>query len=486
MQRHVDGLWDSRLEGAPDERVFAARGGGRPARRPNIVFMLADDMGWGDLSCYGSLNIRTPNLDRVAAQGVRFTHAYSASPWCSPMRMALYTGRNPGRFPAGLQEPLVTRDEHSGIPHGHPTLPSLLKDVGYRTSMFGKWHCGWLPWYSPLKIGFDVFFGNLDGAMDYFNHLDTRGLPDLYEGEAPVELEGYYTWLIADRAAAYVREQTADEPFYMQVNWNAPHWPWEGPDDADVGDEIARRFATGERSPLRHADGGSVAKYAELVEAMDEGIGRILDALDEQGLADDTIVVFCSDNGGERYSFMWPFVGEKGDVAEGGIRVPFIVRWPAAIDAGQWSDGISTTMDWTASMLDAAGAMPDPEYPLDGVSLLPWLLDGDEHPDHTLCWRISSQGAVRRGRYKYVVDRRPWSGLGNWPLVPGPRHRLFDIAGDGREHADIADRHPELVAELAAEWERFDAELLPYASDHPGLVENLPPRFGPDLTSDPD
>lgn len=478
MQRHVEGLWDRRLEGAPDEHPFRSRSSGRPERRPNVVFLLADDLGWGDLSCYGSLHIKTPNLDRLAQQGIRFTHAYSASPWCSPMRLALYTGRNPARLPAGLEEPLTTRADGNGIPHDHPTLPSLLKDAGYNTAMFGKWHCGWLPWYSPLKIGFDVFFGNLDGAMDYFSHIDTIGQKDLYEGETPIEMQGYYTELIADRAVDYVREQDADTPFYMQVNWNAPHWPWEGPDDADVGAEIERRYREGvDPFPLLHNDGGSLAKYAELVESMDDGIGRILDALDEQGLADDTIVVFCSDNGGERYSFMWPFVGEKGDVTEGGIRVPFIMRWPAAVDGGQWTDATTTTADWTATFLDAGGTGPAPDYPSDGVSLLPWLVDGADHPDHTLFWRISSQGALRRGRWKLLIDNRPQPRLGNWPLLPHGAVKLFDLTSDGREHADLAPHHPELVADMHAEWERINATLLPYPDDHDGRPENVGPRL---------
>jgi arylsulfatase A-like enzyme len=472
MQRDVAGLWDSRMSAAPVETPFSARQS-RPAKRPNVVFLLADDLGWGDLSCYGSLHIRTPNLDRLAHGGVRFTHAYSASPWCSPMRVALYTGRNPGRLPVGLQEPLTTRDEHSGIPADHPTLASMLREAGYATAMFGKWHCGWLPWFSPLRIGFEVFFGNLDGAMDYFCHLDTAGQPDLYEGETPVELEGYYTWLVADRTVEFLRAQTNDQPFYVQVNWNAPHWPWEGPGDAHVGDAMAQRLAAGERNPLRHSDGGSIAKYAELVEAMDGGIGRILDALDAQGLADDTIVVFCSDNGGERYSFMWPFVGEKGDLTEGGIRVPFIARWPAAINGGQWSDATSITMDWTATLLDAAGVTVDDGLPLDGVSLLPWLLDGDEHPDSTLFWRTSSQGALRKGRYKYLVDNRPHAGLGSWPLFAGTRHLLFDLASDGREYADLSGEHPELLAEMKAEWEARAAMLLRYPDDHYALPGNV-------------
>jgi arylsulfatase A-like enzyme len=467
--QHVEGLWDRRLSSAPHERPFAATGH-RPAPRPNLIFVLADDLGWGDLGCFGSLHIRTPNLDRLAAGGVRFTHAYSASPWCSPARIGLYTGKNPGRFVAGLEEPLQTRDEHHGIPHGHPTLPSLLRGAGYRTAMFGKWHCGWLPWYSPLKIGFEVFFGNLDGAMDYFTHIGTLGEPDLFEGETPVELEGYYTDLISDRAVDYVRAVAPDDVFYMQVNYNAPHWPWEGRGDREVGEDIARRYREGKDFfPMLHTDAGSLAKYGELVEIMDEGIGRILDALDETGRTNDTIICFCSDNGGERYSYMWPFVGQKGDVQEGGIRVPFVMRWPAAVRAGQHSDGYHSLLDWTATFLDAAGAAPDAATPIDGVSLLPWLVDGAPHPGHDLVWRVSSQGALRRGRWKYVIDHRDKAIMGGWPRPIGTTEHLYDLSGDGREAADVARHHPELLAALRDAYARVDASLLPYPPNHRGL-----------------
>jgi arylsulfatase A-like enzyme len=444
--------------------------GSRPGKRPNLIFILADDMGWGDLSCFGSTHIKTPNIDRIAANGVRFTHAYSASPWCSPARLGLYTGKNPGKFRAGLEEPLDTRAEWNGIPHDHPTLPSMLREAGYRTAMFGKWHCGWLPWFSPLKIGFETFFGNLDGAMDYFTHTDTLGLPDLYEGETPIGMEGYYTDLISDRAVDYVAACDANEQFYMQVNYNAPHWPWEGREDRAVGEEIQRRYTSGEQPlPILHADAGSLAKYAEMIEQMDEGVGRILEALEATGRADDTLICFCSDNGGERYSYMWPFIGEKGDVHEGGIRVPFVASWPAAIAPGQVCDGHHILMDWTATFLDAADTGPSAEVPLDGVSLLPWLLDGSSHPDHDLFWRVASQGALRRGRFKYVFNNRDQAFLGNWPRKIKFSHRLYDLSGDGREVADVSRHHPELLAELRAEWERINAELLPYPVDHRGL-----------------
>ncbi len=464
---HIEGLWDRRRSGSPEERAFTALGQ-RPSKRPNLIFILADDMGWGDLGCFGSLHIRTPNIDRIAAGGVRFTHAYSASPWCSPARIGLYTGKNPGRFQAGLEEPLSTRAEWNGIPNGHPTLPSMLLDAGYRTAMFGKWHCGWLPWHSPLKIGFETFFGNLDGAMDYFTHIDTLGQPDLYEGETPVGMEGYYTDLISDRAVDYVTSCDPSEQFYMQVNYNSPHWPWEGRDDRAVGDEIQRRYEAGEQPlPILHADAGSLAKYGEMIEQMDEGIGRILDALDATGRSDDTLICFCSDNGGERYSFMWPFVGEKGDVHEGGIRIPFVARWPAAIAGGQRSDGHNILTDWTATFLDAARTSP--AAPLDGVSLLPWLVGGDAHPDHDLFWRVSSQGALRRGKFKYVFNQRDHALFGSWPRIIPFSHALYDLSGDGREAANVARHHPELMASMRAEWERLAAELLPYPEGHRGL-----------------
>jgi arylsulfatase A-like enzyme len=470
--QHVEGLWDRRQSNAPHEADFVAQGT-RPTKRPNLIFILADDMGWGDLGCYGSLHIRTPHLDRMAVGGVRFTQAYSASPWCSPARIGLYTGKNPGRFEAGLEEPLATRNETNGIPHGHPTLPSLLRDAGYRTAMFGKWHCGWLPWFSPLKIGFETFFGNLDGAMDYFTHIDTLGLPDLYEGETPIGMDGYYTDLITDRAVDYIQRTPADDQFYMQVNYNSPHWPWEGRNDRDVADRIANDYTSGNVPfPLFHSDGGSLSKYGELIETMDEGIGRILDMLDETGRADNTLICFASDNGGERYSYMWPFVGEKGDVTEGGIRVPFIARWPAAFKPAQCSDDYSIFMDWTATFLDAGGASPDPAFPIDGRSLLPWLVDGDPHPQHDLMWRISSQGALRRGTMKYLTDNRPSARMGNWPMVPGTRHLLFDLSGDGREAANLARHEPDTLNRLRDAYEQAAATLLPYPPDHRGRPEN--------------
>lgn len=460
-------LVDRRANWNHGEQPFAARGGPRP-ERPNIIFIFADDLGWGDLSSYGSLHNSTPVLDQLARDGVRFTHAYSTSATCSPTRIGFYTGRYPGRLTAGLQEPLTTRDEHHGIPHDHPTIASLLADGGYRTALFGKWHCGWLPWFSPIKAGFGTFFGNLDGALDYFGHFDTAGEPDLWEGEVPVEEVGYYTEIVAARAAEYI-QNTGPDPFYLQLNFTSPHWPWEGPNDEEVATKVAEKAQKDKHAlqALFHANGGSLEIYSELVASLDQGIGVVLDALEAKGAADNTIVVFSSDNGGERYAFLWPFIGEKGDLEEGGIRVPSIVRWPAAINGSQVSGVPHVTVDWTATLLDAAGVGPAASHPLDGESLLPWLVDGAEPVERDLLWRTREQGAVRRGPYKLIIDHEGkalWKGR----FKPdGPSYRLYDVTIDGREKADISADHPELVAELRAAWEKFSTDQLPYPAESP-------------------
>lgn len=460
-------LTDRRTQWLPNESDFVSTGKGRPGKRPNIVFILADDLGWGDVGAYGSLHNNTPAIDRIAAGGLRFTHGYSGSATCSPTRISLYTGRYPGRIPAGLQEPIVSRDERTGIPHEHPTLPSLLKDGGYRTAMFGKWHAGFLPWFSPIRIGFEEFFGNLDGAVDYFSHIDTSGQPDLYEGETPVEEIGYYTHLISERATKYIEEYDSDQPFYLQVNYTTPHWPWEGPEDEATSVRVTAAMKENPLTALFHFEGGSLETYQTMVAAMDEGIDRVLGALAAKGLSDDTIVVFTSDNGGERYAFLWPFVGEKGDLEEGGIRVPLIIRWPGAIPGGRVTDVPVVTMDLTASLLDAAGVAPHADHPLDGQTLLPWLLERDPAPARVLRWRTREQGAIRKGRFKLLFDRQAKPLWGSMPVDEGPRVRLFDVTAEGREKADLSGDFPQIAAELLDEWLRFDQELLPYPSRHP-------------------
>ncbi|MEU7552916.1 sulfatase-like hydrolase/transferase [Streptomyces sp. NPDC044571] len=433
-------------EAGPGEREFrAARG--RPGRRPNILFILGDDLGWADLSSYGSPHIKTPNLDRLARQGVRFTDAYAGSATCSPTRFSLYTGRYPGRTKGGLAEPIA--DRSAGLEPTHPTLASLLRDSGYATALIGKWHCGYLPDYSPTRSGWDEFFGNFGGALEYYSKLGLGGEYDLYEGDAAYKDLRYYTRILTERASAYVSRDHGGRPWLLNMNYTTPHWPWIADGDTEESAEVERRIKAGDARALWHQDGGSVEKYRQMVEDLDRSVGEVLKALKRSGQENDTLVFFASDNGGERFSYNWPLSGNKASLQEGGIRVPTLVRWPARVDGGQVSHVPVVTPDWTATLLELAGARPHPAYPLDGVSLAGYLLRGEEPPAHDLFWRVRGERALRRGDWKYYRGK-------------GGRDQLFHLAGDLREQADKAALEPALLGRLRAAWEKTDAGLLPY------------------------
>ncbi|MCP5264892.1 MAG: sulfatase-like hydrolase/transferase [Burkholderiaceae bacterium] len=421
--------------------------------RPNLIFILADDLGYADLGCYGARDAQnrpvdvSPRLDRLAAEGMRFTRAYSNSAVCSPTRFALMTGRWQYRLRGAAEEPLAKAvgDKVLGLPPEHPTLPSLLGAAGYATALIGKWHLGSPPHFGPRKSGYQYFFGYHGGGSNYFTHTNPRGDPDLWENEAPIERDGYLTDLLNRRAAEFIEQQSADRPFLLSLHHGAPHWPWLTRDDSE---ESARVRSRGE-----HLDGGSIATYQKMIHHMDEGIGWLLDALERKGLAQDTLIVFTSDNGGERFSNNWPFVGQKMDLLEGGIRVPLLARWPRRIRAGGTSQAPNLTMDWTATMLAAAGVAADPHHPLDGVDLAPVFADPAWTRPGDLCWRMKfrEQRALVRGRWKYLQ-------------VDGIDY-LFDLQADERERANQARRQPERLAELREAWQQWDAGLPPIPDD---------------------
>jgi arylsulfatase A-like enzyme len=419
-------------------------------KRPNFVFIVADDLGFADLGCYGGRVAVSPVLDRMAAEGIRFTHGYANSPVCSPTRFALMTARYQYRLRGAAEEPISSRTRSSttlGLPPEHPTLPSLLKAAGYRTALAGKWHLGYPPAFSPLRSGYDEFFGPMSGGVDYFSHCDNRGAHDLWRGEAEHHEEGYLTDLISRRAVDFIERVAAPgaPPFFLSVHYTAPHWPWETRDDARIAAEV--------KDNLFHLDGGNIHTYRRMIEHMDEGIGWILDALAAHGVADDTLVVFTSDNGGERFSDNWPLVGGKMDLTEGGIRVPWIARWPARIAAGATSAQLCMTMDWSATMLDAAAVAADAAHPLDGVSLLGVLADPERTFERPLFWRMNHRGqrAHRSGRWKYLrVDGHDY---------------LFDLDADERERANRAPREPQRLAAMCAEWEAWNATMPPIPVD---------------------
>jgi arylsulfatase A-like enzyme len=438
------------VAGATLSRARRASPSADAPTRPNVLFILADDLGWGDLSCYGRPDYRTPNLDRLASQGTRFTNAYSASPVCTPTRCAFLTGQYPARHAVGLEEPLAwkrqleERKRDVGLPPEQPTVASLLKAAGYRTALVGKWHLGYLPKYGPVKSGFEEFFGIMSGGADYFTHKDANGDGDLFEMEVPVERVGYMTEMLSERAAEFVSRRDA-RPFYLSLHYTAPHWPWEGPRDA----------ASVQKPKLGYEEfrgGGSLKVYAEMMRSLDEGVGRVLRALRDAGKARDTLVIFTSDNGGERFSYNWPFTGEKFDLHEGGIRVPALVRLPGAAGVGRVTDQAAITMDWTATILAATDTPPDPRYKLDGVDLLPHLRGARPRFERTLFWRNAAQSAVRHGDLKYLND--------------GSVEYLFDVVRDERENGDLKRERAHEFERLKAEFAAWDAQVLPRPSQH--------------------
>jgi len=432
---------------------------------PNILFIMADDLGYGDLSCYGRQEYQTPALDGLAAQGMRLTHAYANSAVCTATRVALMTGRYQYRLPIGLEEPL--QSARTGLPPDHPTLPSLLRDAGYHTALVGKWHLGELPEYCPLKSGFAEFWGIRGGGVDYFTH-ELDGVGDLWDGTENIQRTGYLTDLLGKRAVKVLEERAkAGQPFFLNLNFTAPHWPWEGPEDEA---ESARLAARPGPMPILHYDGGSMETYAAMMRSLDENCALVLAALDRLGLAGNTIVVFTSDNGGERFSHNWPFTGRKTELLEGGLRVPAILRWPGVVAPGRESDAVMITQDWLPTFLAAAGTAPDPAFPGDGVDIGPVLRGGTLAP-RTLFWRFAyrAQKAARRGAHKF--------------LEIGGNAFLFDVVADPLERANLRMREPAVFAALEAEWAAWNAGMLPpdpAAGRHYFTGDKLAEYFGVD------
>jgi len=403
-------------------------------RAPNLLFIMADDLGYGDLSLTGRTDYQTPVLDALARQGTVLTQAYAAAPVCTPTRVALMTGRYPARSRAGLFEPLTTQPE--GLPPEPPTLARLLKAQGYETALIGKWHLGLLPEFHPHRHGFDEFYGFLGAAADYTSHIDTEARHDFfYDGDRPARAEGYLTDLFTERAVRFIAQER-DAPFFLNLQYNAPHWPWQGPGDPPYADS------------LPWTGGGSPATFAGMVTRMDQGIGSVLAALRDRGLERETLVVFTSDNGGERFSHMGPFSHGKMTLYEGGIRVAAFARWPGVIPAGAASEQVCVTQDWTATLLAVAGAEADPRAPLDGIDLLPALTGAAPVP-RELYWRITQRAqhrAMRSGDWKYLATQEG--------------EHLFDLARDPGEATDRSGQQPDRLAQLKAAYAAWEREVL--------------------------
>ena len=413
-----------------------------PTQKPNLVFIIADDLGYGDLGCYGCADIRTPCLDRLAAQGVRFTDAYSNASVCSPTRAAFITGRYQQRI--GLEWAVYYDIPEEGLPPQETSLATMFRGAGYFTAMSGKWHLGYGDW-NPNRHGFDRFFGMLGGNVHYLEHYGRKGTPDLWLNEKPIKREGYITDLIAQQAIQFI-DEAADRPFFLYVPFNAPHFPFQGPADGNRLVTPKQGWQTGDRST-----------YAAMVESLDKNVGRIVDAIDARGLASNTLIVFTSDNGGDVHSRNAPLAGGKGQLTEGGIRVPCIARWTHQLPAGKQTAQPAITLDFSATFLALAGATAPENRPLDGIDLTP-ILDGRTAPvERTLFWRRSldpwrknvvPHRAVRQGRWKYIDD-------------PDGRRELFDLTADIGETNNLVDAQPALATQLQRMLDTWEADVDP-------------------------
>jgi arylsulfatase A-like enzyme len=418
------------------------------AQRPNVVLIITDDVGYGDLGSYGAPDVKTPSIDSLARDGVRLTDFYANGANCSPTRTGLITGRYQQRV--GLEQPLGARgkvDWERGLPPTGRSLPQLLKNNGYATALIGKWHLGWKPEYSPVKHGFDYFFGFKSGFVDYYQHTAGGDAPlraDLFENDSPVEVSGYLTDLITERSVRFI-EQNARRPFFIDISYNAAHWPYQPPDLPSTARDNGRHLGPFDDSTSTRAD------YVAMLERADQGIGRVLQTIEKAGLRQNTIVIFTNDNGGEWLSRNTPLFHHKNSVWEGGIRVPAIIRWPGRIPAGRVTGQVGMTMDLTASILAATGTPIPPDARLEGINLLPVLEGRSPEVERTLFWRVPGpvpQQAVRSGEWKLLLDSgRPM--LFNLRTDIGERNNLIG------QRSDIARRLRPLLAAWQAD---VDAE----------------------------
>lgn len=419
--------------------------------RPNVVLIVTDDVGYGDIGSYGAPDIKTPNIDSLAKAGTRLTDFYAA-PNCSPTRAMLISGRYQQR--SRIESPLGAARiaQEQGLRATGRTLPQLLKNNGYRTGLVGKWHLGYKPEFSPNAHGFDYFFGFKSGLIDYYQHTDERGEHDLFENSAPAHVTGYSTDLFAERSVKFI-EQNAKQPFFLELAFNAAHWPFQVPDHPSVAPDNGR-FVRATDDPTN-----TRKDYVAILERVDQGVGKILATLERLGLTRNTLVIYTQDNGGEWLSRNAPLFHRKNTVWEGGIRVPAILRWPGRIPAGEASGQVGIIMDLTATILAVTKSPVPAEARLEGINLLPFLQPGAARLERTLFWRIApgrarQQRAVRQGDWKLLID-------GGAPF-------LYNLANDIGERNDLANQRSDIVRKLfrlIEQWERdVDAEARRWLS----------------------
>lgn len=419
--------------------VFCQSAWAQQPRRPNIVLMVADDLGYGDLSSYGAPDIKTPHLDRLARDGVRMTDFYANAPVCTPTRAALISGRYQQRVM--LERPLGS-DVKTGLPVTAHSLPQLVKNAGYATALIGKWHLGNRPEFSPNRHGFDYFWGYLTGYIDWYTHTAGNGKPDLWENGKPVTHSGYFGHEVTRRAINFIADN-ASRPFFLEVAYGQPHWPYQSPHRASVARDNASHVRASEVDPPTRQD------YVEIVQDTDAGVGQIVAELERRGLRDNTLIIFIGDNGGEWLSRNAPLFHRKDSLWEGGIRVPAIFSWPRALPKGEVSDQVGITMDVTASILAAAEASVPASARPEGQSLLSILAKRAPKVERTLFWRNTlqnlTQRAVRQGDWKLLLD--------------GAHEFLFNLRQDVAERTELGATHQDRVRRLRTLIETWENDV---------------------------
>lgn len=445
-----------------------------PSSRPNVVLILADDLDLRDLGSFGAKDIRTPHLDRLAHEGVRFTSFYSNGTECSPTRAALLTGRyqhrvgglecaigtgNVGRYDDAMR---LAKEHDLGLPASLPTLPALLKKAGYATALCGKWHLGYEEKFAPGQHGFDHAFYCVGGGMDYFHHVEDppQYAPALRLNGQPIKRPGYFTDLVADDAVTWLRHHAVragegtgtapgqPRPFFLYLPFTAPHSPFQGPDEKDDAPLPADspRWDQGKAPP---------AVYAAMIERLDQAVGRVLAALEEQRHAANTLVLFTSDNGGTGSARPTGLRGFKGQTFEGGVRVPCLVRWPGVLPAGTDFAHPALTFDLTASLARAAGVAAANQHSFDGVDILRFAQDGAAPPARALFWRARrgerTWRAVRDGALKYV-SRQDGDKVEDW---------LFDLGRDPAEETSVLAERADDAARLRRQLAAWEHEVRP-------------------------
>lgn len=414
--------------------AFCLFGGGLYAEDgpPSVIYLLADDLGYGDLACYGAPDVKTPHIDKLASEGLRFTDFYGNGAECTPSRTSILTGRYPQRV-GGLEcaigtgnvgrydDAISLASRHDlGLPADHATLAPFLKKAGYYNGVFGKWHLGYEPKFNPLNQGFDEFKGFLGGNVDYFKHIELSDLPVSLNGTKPLKREGYMTHLITEDAVDFIGRQKPGTPYFLYLPFSAPHFPFQGPNDGP------------DMHPVDEWTAGTREKYIELLEDLDSAVGKVLAGLQDTGDPSNTLVVFASDHGAMKPGLNAPFRDYKGTLFEGGIRVPCIVRWPGKISPNQTSSQVGTLMDLTHSLLNLSGEETSTAG-LDGIDILDHVISGKPNIERAIGWTAKRDDrvwqALRHGDTKLVIKQDGTSR----------KSYLFDIKNDPAESQPIND-----------------------------------------------